>query len=304
MESSWRCPAQSLLCRADKLGKVFVSRWTLRDSNPVHVFRHVSESHHVVAVNLRFTSVKFIHAGRPLVDGTLVPGAIHVTAPKTEVAAAYRLPCDVLHIFVKQEILAQCYEDLFGKAHSGSIVLDDTNLRRDLTIERLAQSLAGAELWDRSARTIFTDSIGRAIVSRLVEHWFSIPPELPLRTRGLPKWRLRRATDYIDEHLAERIRLREISESASLSPMHFAAQFRLSTGVSPHEYVLRRRVEVAQSLLLHSERNTVDIALSCGFNSQAHFISVFSRYMGDTPGRWRKTSLKNNSSCHGQVSMS
>ena len=294
-ENSWRCPSASLLRRADELGRVFVSRWTLHDGDPMHVFRHVSESHHVVAVNLRFTSVKFLHAGRTLVDGTLVPGAIHVTAPGDDVAATYRLPCDVLHIFVRQQVLAQCYEDSFGKTYNGSIVLNDANLRRDLTIERLAQSLAGAELWDRSERMIFTDSIGRAIVSRLVEHWFTIPTELPRRACGLQKWRLRRATEYIDARLAEKIRLSDIAQSANLSPMHFAVQFRLSTGVSPHEYVLRRRIEVAQALLLSSERNAVDIALSCGFNSQAHFISVFSRYMGDTPCRWRKNSQKNAS---------
>jgi AraC-like DNA-binding protein len=216
-----------------------------------------------------------------------------VTAPRAEVEATYRLPCDVLHIFVTQQILAQCFEDSFGKSYSGTITLNDPNVRRDLTIERLAQSLAGAELWDRSERMIFADSIGRAIVSRLVEHWFSAPAAPLPHASGLQKWRLQRATDYIDTHLAERVRLSEIARSASLSPMHFAAQFRLSTGVSPHEYVLRRRIEVAQDLLLRSERNTADIALSCGFNSQAHFISVFSRYMGDTPCRWRKNFLKN-----------
>jgi len=69
----------------------------------------------VLAINLRFTSIKLVHAGRILVDGTLVPGAIHVTIPGFEVEATYRLPCDVLHIFVTHRILAQCFEDTFGR---------------------------------------------------------------------------------------------------------------------------------------------------------------------------------------------
>lgn len=295
IEQSWRKPDPRLIARADDLGRVFISRWTYLGSDVKYVTHAGSESHHTVAINLRFTSVKFVHDGKILVDGTLVPGAIHVTAPGIGVEATYRMPCDVLHIFVTQEILTQCFEDTFGRICDEQISLDDPNLRRDLTIERLGQLLAGAELWDKNDRLIFSDSIGRAIVCRLVEQWFSAPISTPRRASGLPKWRLCRATEYIDAHLAERVPLREIAESAGLSRMHFAALFRLSMGVSPHEYVLRRRLEVAQDLLLTSERNTLDIALSCGFNSQAHFISVFSRYMGDTPCRWRKNAAKKES---------
>ena len=135
---------------------------------------------------------------------------------------------------------------------------------------------------------MFSDSIGRAIVSRLVEQWFSSLALTPQRSFGLTKWRLSRATAYIDLHLAERIRLHDIAESAGLSRMHFAAQFRLAVGVSPHEYVLRKRLELGQKMLLETQRNTLDIALSCGFNSQTHFIAVFSRFMGETPYRWRR----------------
>jgi AraC family transcriptional regulator len=292
IEQSWRHPDERLLDRADERGSVFVSRWILRGPEVTRVTHDGSSSHHTIAINLRFTSVKFVHAGRVLVDGTLVPGAIHVTAPGVKVEATYRLPCDVLHIFVTQKILAQCFEDAFDKPYSCLILLDDPNLRRDPTIERLGQLLAGAELWDKSERMIFTDSIGRAIVSRLVEHWFSVPTSSSRQASGLEKWRLRRATEYIDTHFSERIHLVDIAESAGLSRMHFASLFRLSMGVSPHEYLLRKRLEVAQGLLLDSDSNTLDIALSCGFNSQAHFISVFSRYMGDTPCRWRRNAIK------------
>ncbi|WP_181309416.1 helix-turn-helix transcriptional regulator [Paraburkholderia sp. BL18I3N2] len=292
LERSWRSPNEQLLARADERGTVFISRWRDDGDGVPHAMREGKQTHHIVAINLTFTSVKFVHAGRVLVDGPVVPGAIHVTAPGVAVEASYRLPCDVLHIFVAQGVLCQCYEDSFGKAARGPIELDDPSLRRDATIERLGQLLAGAEFWDRSDRYIFSDSIGRAIVSKLVEQWFSCPATTPQRSFGLPKWRLNRAMAYIDKHLVERIKLNDIAESAGLSRMHFAAQFRLALGVSPHEYVLRRRLELAQSMLLEPGRNTLDIALNCGFNSQTHFISVFSRYLGDTPYRWRRNNRR------------
>jgi AraC-like DNA-binding protein len=286
-EQSWRCPNEHSLARADKVGRVFISRWRNDRCGVVHQLNDGGQAHHVIAINLSFTSAKLVYDGRLLVDGTLPPGAIHVTAPGMTGEATYRLPCDMLHIFVSELVLAQCYEDAFGKPSQEPIRLVDPTMRRDATIERLGQLLASAELWDNYERQIFSDSIGRAVVARLVEQWFSSPTRTPQRSMGLPRWRLNRALDYIDAHLTERIRSCEIADSAGLSRMHFAAQFRLAMGLGPHEYVLRKRLEFAQKLLLETERNALDIALSCGFNSQTHFIAVFSRFIGDTPCRWR-----------------
>lgn len=71
--------------------------------------------------------------------------------------------------------------------------------------------------------------------------------------------------------------------------MHFAAQFRRATGVRPHEYLLRRRIEHAQHLLRTSKQSVIDVALSSGFRSQAHFTTVFKRFVGQTPFCWRSS---------------
>jgi AraC-like DNA-binding protein len=70
--------------------------------------------------------------------------------------------------------------------------------------------------------------------------------------------------------------------------MHFASQFRRATGLRPHEYLLRRRIEHAKRLLLESKHNVLDVALRCGFRTQAHFTTVFKRFVGETPYCWRK----------------
>src|SRR6266446_3826450 len=111
----------------------------------------------------------------------------------------------------------------------------------------------------------------------------------PVRRRraALPKWRLRRAVDYVDAHLGERVALADLANAVGLTSMHFAAQFRAATGIRPHEYLLRRRVERAQDLLSTSNATLVDVALSVGFQTQAHFTTVFKRFVGVTPHRWR-----------------
>jgi AraC family transcriptional regulator len=103
----------------------------------------------------------------------------------------------------------------------------------------------------------------------------------------LQKWRMKRVVDFIDAHLDQRISLPQMATTARLTRMYFAAQFRAATGVRPHDYLLRRRIDRACTLLRESQMPLVEIALSVGFQTQAHFTTVFKRFTGETPCRWR-----------------
>ncbi|SDC89419.1 AraC-type DNA-binding protein [Cupriavidus sp. YR651] len=261
------------------------SRWRHDGSAPLEVAHAGNDSHHCIAINLKSTSVTFAHAGRVIVDGRIAVGATQVTAPGVAVRATFSAPCEVLHLHARQGVLAECYEDLFGRAHAGDILLGNPSVTHDPTLERLAQALAVAQ--DTGTSRLFTDSVGLAIVARLVARHFQSPVTAGRNLTPLSTWRLRRATDYIDAHLSECISLADIAESAGLTRMHFAAQFRRATGLRPHEYLLRRRIEQAQALLEGSAQSILDVALNCGFRSQSHFTTVFKRFVGETPYSWR-----------------
>ena len=116
------------------------------------------------------------------------------------------------------------------------------------------------------------------------------PVEIELRRRqvqALQKWRLKRVVEYVDLHLSEKITLAELAGVAGLSRMHFASQFRAATNLRPHEFILRRRVLRAQELLQNTTTPIVEIALTVGFQTQAHFTTIFKRFVGSTPNRWR-----------------
>jgi AraC-like DNA-binding protein len=108
-----------------------------------------------------------------------------------------------------------------------------------------------------------------------------------LTSGGLTKWRLKRVLSYIDQHICEPITLATLAEVAGLSRMYFAAQFRAATGCRPHECVLRKRIQRAQHMLLETSEPLVNIALAIGFQSQAHFSTVFKRFAGLSPYQWR-----------------
>lgn len=130
-----------------------------------------------------------------------------------------------------------------------------------------------------------------ASVVRIDSHAAFIPHNPPTprrRSRApLPNWRLRRVEVYIDAHIEETVTLADLARVTGLSPMHFAAQFRAATGIRPHEFLLRRRIDHAQAMLADPRARLVDVALSVGFQTQAHFTTVFKRFVGQTPHRWR-----------------
>jgi transcriptional regulator GlxA family with amidase domain len=111
----------------------------------------------------------------------------------------------------------------------------------------------------------------------------------PTPTRqGLAPWQVRRVLLYIDANLESRIRNKHLAAVARLSEFYFNVAFRNSVGRSPHDYVIRRRVERAQGLMLSTDRTLAEIAAECGLADQAHFTRLFRKVVGDSPAAWRR----------------
>jgi AraC-like DNA-binding protein len=173
----------------------------------------------------------------------------------------------------------------------------------DPIMRRLSDALAATEATHDTHSAIMADALRLAILTRTFSRQASgTPAELDpadgareqdggRTVRSLQSWRLKRVVQFVDKNLTGKITLQEMAAVAGLSRMHFAAQFRAATGVRPHEYLLRRRIEHAQELLKQAEVSLVDIALTVGFQTQAHFTTVFKRFVGDTPYQWRSAYL-------------
>jgi AraC family transcriptional regulator len=112
-----------------------------------------------------------------------------------------------------------------------------------------------------------------------------------LVTGGLAPWQLRLARDTISAHLEEGLSLEQLANECKLSVTHFAKAFARSTGISPHRWLMQRRVHVAKDLMLTTDSSLVEISLKCGFSDQSHFTRVFAEATGETPGRWRQIQL-------------
>lgn len=100
--------------------------------------------------------------------------------------------------------------------------------------------------------------------------------------------KLRRVLDYIEANLSEKITIRELADAAGISMFHFSRVFKQTVNQSPYQYVRSRRLIRAQVLITNNRNSLVEIGLSCGFASQAHFTSAFQRETGLSPGRFRR----------------
>jgi len=115
---------------------------------------------------------------------------------------------------------------------------------------------------------------------------------LPMPARqargGLSPAAMRRVRDYIDAHLSDSIELVELSEIAGLSIFHFARQFKYSEGMTPHHYLVSRRVERAKELLAGTNLSLSEVAFATGFVDQSHLTRHFRQIVGITPGQFRR----------------
>ena len=104
---------------------------------------------------------------------------------------------------------------------------------------------------------------------------------------GLGPSRLRRVTELVHTKIEDELSINEMAESAGLSTAHFSQMFRRSTGESPHQFVLRQRVERAKEMLRTTGMRILDVAIACGFKTQQHFARVFRRMSGASPTEYR-----------------
>ena len=123
----------------------------------------------------------------------------------------------------------------------------------------------------------------------LLAQWGLQEPAMPHGARcRLAPWQVERVSAFVDAHLGERVGLETLAALTRLSVSHFSRAFRATVGVTPHTYVIRRRIERAQEMIRLTTKPLSEIALDCGLADQAHLNKLFLRVVGVSPGSWRR----------------
>jgi AraC family transcriptional regulator len=159
---------------------------------------------------------------------------------------------------------------------------------RDRHIEFLVRAMLDDVKSGSPAGTLYGESLGSALAIYLLQRYGSSPSNPVTYRSGMAPARLRRIIDYIEANLDENaLQLSQLAEVAGVSLYHFAKLFKQSTGESPHQFVIRRRIERAKNLLRNPSTSVLEASVRTGFADQRHFAKVFRRLVGTNPSSYR-----------------
>jgi AraC-like DNA-binding protein len=135
---------------------------------------------------------------------------------------------------------------------------------------------------------LFADHISLALGTHLAQAYGGMRSVAGPSRGGLAAWQERRAKELMGANLRRDVSTAEVAAECSLSAGHFARAFRRSTGLSPHQWLLQRRIAEAHGLLRDRKLSLAEIARACGFADQSHFTKAYTRLRGISPGAWRR----------------
>jgi AraC family transcriptional regulator len=142
-----------------------------------------------------------------------------------------------------------------------------------------------AALFKQSDRSrLYAETLVNTLILHLLEHYTTSRPNLRECIAGqLPQYKLQQVIDYIDAYLDHDLSLQELSNLVQMSPHYFSTLFKQSTGTTPHQYVIRCRIERAKCLMGQAKLSLAEIATQVGFVDQSHLHRHFKRLVGVTP---------------------
>jgi AraC family transcriptional regulator len=157
----------------------------------------------------------------------------------------------------------------------------------DLLVSNVALALLSEGDAKGPSGRLYTDSLANVLAVHLLRHYSEPHPEFKFFGGGLTGHRLRKVIDFIQENHERELALAEMAEAAGISPFHFAREFKRATGLAPHQYLIKIRIERAKAWLTKSELPIVEVSLRAGFNNQSHFTRLFHQRTGLTPKAYR-----------------
>jgi AraC family transcriptional regulator len=165
---------------------------------------------------------------------------------------------------------------------------------QDSLLQGIVSTLREELETSKIAPHLLIDSLKTTLAVRLLSKYCTIRPKLSSYEGGLAKAKLQQIKDYIDVNLDRDLKLIELAELVRLSPYHFLRLFKQSLGITPHQYIVARRVEQAKRLLERGQLSIAEVAASVGFCDQSHLARYFKRIVGVTPKQLRRFVRENS----------
>ncbi len=229
-------------------------------------------------------------AGKPWLTHRLRKGSFFLTSGGAPYDCRWKTvtsePFQSMAVFIELPSLERAMEEVFS-ADAVHARLRDLSAFNDAVLDSLMEQLGG-ELMREKASPLFVQGIGQAIAIHLARNYAELDNEPCSGSPALPGFKVRQITDWMSDHVAEEFNLDQLAARMELSKFHFHRLFKRATGVSPVQYHINLRMDLARRLLRETKKSVMDVALDVGYATPSHFAQLFRRETGLSPSDYRR----------------
>lgn len=169
----------------------------------------------------------------------------------------------------------------------GGVEVVEKCLPRDPVVSSVGLALLAELESEAPGGRLYAESLANVLAVHLLRHYTAAGSNAPRFNGGLSGPKLRRVMAFISDNYEHDLSLAELAHVAGISTFHFAREFKRATGTTPHQHLIKYRVERAKSLLAESEIPLVEVGFRSGFGHQSHFTRLFRKLTGTTPQSYR-----------------
>jgi len=240
-----------------------------------------------VVISLTPTRRRTTVNGNVVFEGWTAPGAMRVQRPCERVATDMFTPFDQVALYIPTDMLRAIRKEQSGDEELEIDIIDPL-WKFDKFIDASMRCMASAIDCRRKDSLSYLNSMGRNIASHILYHYAPGSPGAPCPGES-DSCSIERAIRFIEANIENSPSLAEMASAASLPVDKFRREFKAATDMSPHQYLIRRRVDRACELIASSQKpKFAEIALECGFADQSHLSTTFRRVLGVSPARFTR----------------
>jgi AraC family transcriptional regulator len=277
-----------LTTRALRGGEIAVTE--TRDDQPLSRLSGTlkSEDAYLISLKLRdYPDCEIWERGKHVINADIRAGATYLYDLKRDPRYLINKPFHSMFFYLPRSALDGIAEQS-RTARIGGLSCKPGIGHDDAVIRHISATLREGMRRPDETNQLFVDHMMLALTAHVARAYGDLPSGVAPSRGSLAPWQTRRACERIESTVGGRVSLAEIAAEFGYSPSHFARAFKISTGLPPHQWLLRQRVNTAKQLMTVRALSLTEIAMSAGFANQSHFTRVFSAVVGVSPAAWRR----------------